>query len=89
MACYLMQSFIEMKLMIRKKSMERSPFLSSTPESNEGLKTPCQTELNMSFTYTKVSINCFSRNELPSHAWDCGNVYPNEDSTSVQPFLCM
>ena len=28
MACYLMQSFIEMELMIWKKSMGRGPFLS-------------------------------------------------------------
>ena len=41
--------------------MGRDPFLSPTPGSNKGLKTPCQTELNMSFTYTKMRINCFIR----------------------------
>ena len=61
MECYLMQGFIEVELMIWKKSMGRGPFLSPTPGSNKGLKTPCQTELNMSFTYTKMRINCFIR----------------------------
>ena len=46
-------------------SMGRGPLLSPTSGSNKGSKNPGQIELNMCFTYTKMSINCFSRYQLP------------------------
>ena len=61
-----MQSFIEAEFLIWKKSVGRGPFLSATPGSNKGWTTPCQIELNVNFTYNKASINCFSREQLPS-----------------------
>ena len=52
--------------LIWKKSVGRSTFLSRTPGSKKRLKTSGQIELNMNFTYTKMFINCFSREQLPS-----------------------
>ena len=37
--------------------MVRGPFLSATPGSNKELNTPGQIELNVNFTYNKVSTN--------------------------------
>ena len=62
-----MQSFVEKEFVIWKKSMERGPLLSATSGSNKGLKTPGQIELNVNFTYNKVSINCSPL----SYAWGC------------------
>ena len=71
-----MQSFIEIEFVIWKKSMGRGPFLSATPGSNKGLKTPGQIELNVNFTYNKV---------LPSLMYI--GLYHYEDSTSYERFL--
>ena len=61
-----MESLIEIELLILKKSVGRGSFLSPTLGANKESKKPCQIELNMSFTYTKMFIDCFSREQLPS-----------------------
>lgn len=59
-----MQSFIETCDL--KKKCGGGPFLPPTPGSNKGSKNPSQIELNMKFAYTKMSTNCFYREQLPS-----------------------
>ena len=59
-------TFIEIEFVIWKKSVGRGPFSSANPGSNKKLKIPGQIELNVNFIYSEMSINCFSREQLPS-----------------------
>ena len=82
-----MQSFIKIEFAIWKKSIGKGSIFVRNPMSNKRLKTPGQIELNVNFTYNKVSINCFFREQLPSiYTWGC-MFYHNEDSASYERFL--
>ena len=83
-----MQNFTKMRFLIGKKNVwEAVYFLFATPGSNKGLKTPDQIDLHVNFIYNKVSINCFSWEQLPSLIYVGCIFYHCKDTISHQHFL--
>ena len=82
-----MQNLTKMEFLIAKNVWEGVHFLSATPGSNERLKTPDQIYLHVNLIYNKVSINWFSREQLPSLIYVGCMFYHYKDSTSYQRFF--
>ena len=82
-----MQNFTKMGFLIGKNVWEEVHFLSATLGAYKGLKTPDQIYLHVNFIYNKVSINCFSQEQLPFLIYVGCMFYHYKDFTSHQRFL--